>query len=72
MPIIHWSSDEPRIRFYAGYPLIVEEGACIGTLCVFDTRPRSLQGSDLARLQDLADLVVQEVQRTDAVKALDR
>jgi phosphoribosyl 1,2-cyclic phosphodiesterase/CheY-like chemotaxis protein len=59
--------DEPRIRFYAGYPLILDEGDCIGTLCVFDTRPRSLQDSDLARLQDLADLVVQEVQRPDAI-----
>ena len=33
--------NEPRIRFYAGYPLILDDGACIGSLCVFDTRPRS-------------------------------
>jgi phosphoribosyl 1,2-cyclic phosphodiesterase/CheY-like chemotaxis protein len=61
---------EPRIRFYAGYPLILNDGACIGTLCVFDTRPRSLQDSDLARLQDLADLVVQEVHRTHAISVM--
>ena len=52
---------EPRIRFYAGCPLILDDGACIGTLCVFDSRPRTLNGPDLARLRDLADLVVQEI-----------
>lgn len=36
------------IRFYAGVPLIVSSGACIGTLCVFDPTPR--QG--LTRDQD--------------------
>jgi phosphoribosyl 1,2-cyclic phosphodiesterase/DNA-binding response OmpR family regulator len=52
---------EPRIRFYAGCPLILDDGACIGSLCVIDTRPRSLEGGDLARLRDLADLAVQEI-----------
>ena len=54
-------TSEPRIRFYAGCPLILDDGACIGTLCVFDTRPRLLQGTELARLHDLADLAVQEL-----------
>jgi CheY-like chemotaxis protein len=53
--------NEPRIRFYAGCPLILDDGACIGTLCVIDTRPRVPAGSDLARLRDLADLAVQEI-----------
>ena len=63
---------EPRIRFYAGYPLILNDGACIGTLCVFDTRPRPLEGADLARLRDLADLAMQEIQRMNAVELLGR
>jgi GAF domain-containing protein len=53
--------DEPRIRFYAGYPLIIEGGSCIGTLCLLDTRPRSLEGPDLERLHDLADIALQEL-----------
>jgi phosphoribosyl 1,2-cyclic phosphodiesterase/CheY-like chemotaxis protein len=53
--------NEPRIRFYAGCPLILDEGACIGTLCVIDTRPHPQKVSDVARLRDLADLVVQEI-----------
>jgi GAF domain-containing protein len=53
--------NEPRIRFYAGYPLILENGSCIGTLCLIDTRPRALCGPDLERLHDLANIVLQEI-----------
>jgi CheY-like chemotaxis protein len=63
---------EPRIRFYAGYPLILDDGACIGTLCIIDTRPRSLEGADLARLRDLADLAVREIREMNAVELLRR
>jgi CheY-like chemotaxis protein len=54
-------TDEPRIRFYAGYPLILDDGSCIGTLCLLDTRPRTLQDSALERLHDLADIALQEL-----------
>jgi CheY-like chemotaxis protein len=60
--------DEPRIRFYAGCPLILDDGACVGSLCVIDTRPRSLEGPDLARLRDLADLAVQEIRGMAAAR----
>lgn len=53
--------NEPRIRFYAGYPLILNDGSCIGTLCLLDTRPRSLEEPDLERLHDLADIALQEL-----------
>jgi len=59
-------TNEPRIRFYAGCPLILDDGACVGSLCVIDTRPRSLDASDLARLRDLADLAVREMQMRPA------
>ena len=60
--------DEPGIRFYAGYPLILDDGSCIGTLCLLDTRPHSLEGADLARLRDLADIVLQELPGLGPVK----
>jgi GAF domain-containing protein len=53
--------NEPRIRFYAGYPLMLDDGSCIGTLCLLDTRPRMLDGSELERLHDLADMAMREI-----------
>ncbi len=53
----------PRVRFYAGYPLFVADGHCIGTLCILDTRPRDLNARELARLGDLAELARGELER---------
>lgn len=53
----------PRARFYAGAPLILDDGSCVGTVCLMDTRPRDLSPEDMARLRDLRDLAVREIQR---------
>ncbi|OFZ98869.1 MAG: hypothetical protein A3H35_08245, partial [Betaproteobacteria bacterium RIFCSPLOWO2_02_FULL_62_17] len=53
----------PRIRFYAGVPLILEDGSCIGTFCIADTRPRELTTADLATLHDFRNLTLQEIKR---------
>jgi GAF domain/Rieske [2Fe-2S] domain len=53
--------NEPRIRFYAGYPLILDTRSCIGTLCLIDTRPRTMREADLERLHDLANIAMQEI-----------
>jgi diguanylate cyclase (GGDEF)-like protein/PAS domain S-box-containing protein len=45
------------IRFYAGVPLIVASGHCLGTLCVFDPVPRhGLTDNERNVLEDLAQL----------------
>jgi phosphoribosyl 1,2-cyclic phosphodiesterase/DNA-binding response OmpR family regulator len=54
---------EPRVRFYAGAPLILDDGSCIGTFCVIDTRPRELGEADMATLRDLRDLALEEIKR---------
>ncbi len=62
--------NEPRVRFYAGCPLILVDGSCVGTLCLVDTRPRSLEGRDVGLLQDLRDLTVQELDRMSGSKSV--
>lgn len=53
----------PRLRFYAGVPLILGDGDCVGTLCVADTRPRDFSEAGMATLRDLRDLALEEIQR---------
>jgi PAS domain-containing protein len=49
---------EPHIRFYAGAPLPLGPGICVGTLCVVDHEPRSFSPEQSRTLRDLAQLVV--------------
>ena len=58
---IHSISSLETIRFYAGFPLKLDNGSCIGTLCLLDTRPRTLEGPDLERLHDLAGIALREI-----------
>jgi ribonuclease BN (tRNA processing enzyme)/DNA-binding response OmpR family regulator len=56
--------NDPRVRFYAGCPLILADGFCVGTLCLVDTKPRYLDQPGIGLLEDLAGLVLQELQRS--------
>ncbi|EJN01233.1 PAS domain S-box protein [Herbaspirillum sp. YR522] len=53
---------EPSIRFYAGVPIRSNEGLPIGTLCVLDSKPKTLKPEELELLQDLASIVTKEIQ----------
>ena len=54
-------TDDPHVRFYAGYPLAAPGGSRVGTLCLVDTRPRDIDGAGLRLLGDLGGLVEQEL-----------
>lgn len=57
----------PHIRFYVGAPLSVADGSKVGTLCIMDTEPRTLNAEDFDVLRDLADCVEQELMRGQLV-----
>jgi signal transduction histidine kinase len=48
---------------YAGVPLEVSQGAVLGTLCVFDSSPRSWTTHDLDTLEELAAVALAEIER---------
>ena len=54
----------PHIRFYAGAPLALPSGLRLGTLCLIDRRPRTLDALELGILGTLRDLAVMELART--------
>ncbi|MBX2846810.1 MAG: GAF domain-containing sensor histidine kinase [Acidiferrobacterales bacterium] len=51
----------PDIRFYAGAPLILEDDVRVGTLCVIDTQPRTLNEVQKSSLKALARQVVAQL-----------
>lgn len=46
--------DDPNVIFYAGYPIVTENGLPIGSFCVIDNHPRQLNKSQLNALKSLA------------------
>ncbi len=52
---------EPHIRFYAGVPLVLENGHRVGVLCMMDFVPRTLDARQRDALKDFAAMVVDEL-----------
>ena len=63
---------EPRIRFYAGAPLVTAEGHAIGALCVLDVVPRTLTTEQRDTLASLAEQVMTLLDLRRALKELTR
>ncbi len=54
----------PNIRFYAGVPLMFEDGTKLGTLCIIDEKPHQLSEDSLVDLVDLAKMAERELAAT--------
>ncbi|MBD1824091.1 response regulator [Cyanobacteria bacterium FACHB-DQ100] len=54
---------EPGLRFYAGAPLITQDGYNLGTLCLLDSQPHDDLGAEQREtLVDLAAMVMDELE----------
>lgn len=52
---------EPRIRFYAGCPLLSSDGYRLGSFCIIDKAPRKWTQADAEALADMGALVSAEL-----------
>ena len=66
---------DPHLRFYAGHPLKAPGGEQVGTLCIVDTKPRTLDTRERELLAELALWVqneLTEVQELDEAGLVQR
>ena len=54
---------DPKIRFYAGAPLVSPSGLVLGAICAIDTEPRQIEQDQLETLRFLAQHVIETLKK---------
>ncbi|MBI5918227.1 MAG: PAS domain S-box protein [Nitrosomonadales bacterium] len=65
-------TDPPKIRFYAGFPLTTSDGFKLGTLCVIDRVPRTLNREELDALRTLTDEAMSQMELRLSVRQVEQ
>lgn len=64
---------DPRIRFYAGAPIVTRDGHALGTVCAIDREPRADIGTrEAAILKELAAVAADEIELRELARRLDQ
>jgi len=63
---------EPPVRFYAGAPMLTQEGFALGTLCVMDRVPRDLTPGQMEALKALSRQAVTQLELRRSIADLSR
>ncbi|CAM3929460.1 GAF sensor signal transduction histidine kinase [Pedobacter westerhofensis] len=61
-----------HITFYAGVPLINEDGYALGTICVFDQKANSISQNQISALKTLAKQVIDKLELRRKVRQLEK
>jgi signal transduction histidine kinase len=64
------STGDPNVIFYAGAPLVSREGFPLGTLCVIDNKPHTLNSEQRKALADLSNQVIAQMELRRNLKEL--
>jgi len=59
------------VRFYAGAPLVTDEGFNLGAMCVLGLEPRDISAEECKALQDLAAMVMSQIELQHALGRID-
>jgi EAL domain-containing protein (putative c-di-GMP-specific phosphodiesterase class I)/GAF domain-containing protein len=58
-------------RFYAGAPLMTNDGYCLGAMCVVGSEPRQVTEAERASLRDMAAMVMAQIELQHALGRVD-
>jgi EAL domain-containing protein (putative c-di-GMP-specific phosphodiesterase class I)/GGDEF domain-containing protein len=59
------------VRFYAGAPLMTNDGYCLGAMCVLGAEPREVSAAERAALKDMAAMVMAQIELQHALGRVD-
>lgn len=65
-------TDDPNIRFYAGFPLETSDGERLGALCVIDRQPKQLSKDQIEALRILSEQVIKRLELSRTKRELQK